>query len=539
MLFGLLFCFGVSVWQLQTVDTPLQHAEPFFNSNPSSVALNKQDSPVESPPLASLTTSSEVIDVYSFASLKPTFSGGNGILTHIGSVVSGLEYFVVPDITTTYELIVTSPDGRETNASVAVQVSDVESTLVDQAIADNVTPWYHGINRTFNHPIWKIYFPPKLVNFPNQGIFLQQGMQKPELKEQVYYLRASEYDLGASGTTDECPFQCLFNTNNTPQGYIHSSPSCRDAPLNFVFGLESTRNSWWSSSETFRSCSFTMRSDMDSTVPMLGQFKSFFPINWKTGLFEAARLPFIPYSIKRKRPLMSVVISNCGAGSRRDEVLGKLRELNISIANYGDCNNLNADWNDLPLNDISPRQKSLLEQLSRSGKFGQKDAAIAGHLFHFAAENSICDWYHTEKPFQALKVGTLGIYIGARTIYPYLPEKSMLVIWDYKNVYELVKHLHELANDEAKYREYMMWRRKPIAEPVMDILSVAYAERSPQWLCELCKLVATTPPGQYESENAGNECEDFPLEEFLKPDGDLPAYVERHMRKDKVGGRRW
>ena len=30
---------------------------------------------------------------------------------------------------------------------------------------------------------------------------------------------------------------------------------------------------------------------------------------------------------------------------------------------------------------------------------------MAMHMFHFAAENSICDFYHSEKPFQPFKTG--------------------------------------------------------------------------------------------------------------------------------------
>lgn len=165
-------------------------------------------------------------------------------------------------------------------------------------------------------------------------------------------------------------------------------------------------------------------------------------------------------------------------------------------------------------------------------KHTAKEGMMATHLFHFAAENSICDWYHTEKLFGALKSGTLPIYFGSRSITPFLPHKAVLVAYEYKNIFVLAAHLKELAANQTAYEEYMVWRKRPLPETVIDHLCVAQAERSPAWACEICKLIATTPPGNYEKYDSSEECEQFPMSEFLKEDGDVPKYVRENMKKD-------
>lgn len=310
--------------------------------------------------------------------------------------------------------------------------------------------------------------------------------------------------------------------------------SCPQSKLSFVFGLESSAHSWWSSGSTYSSCSFTMRSNLDATVPMLGQVKSFMPVNMETGMFLYQRLPWVPYQVKRKRRWLTAMISNCV--STRLQLFAKLRELGISTSQHGGCSQ-GEGGEAIPYDDLDPLQTGILRQLEGGDKFSQKEAIIAPSLFHFAAENSLCDFYHTEKLFGALKAGTVPVYFGARTIYPYLPEKSVLFVYDYDNVFELVNHLKALADNETAYNEYLAWRKKPLAEPLLDILSVGRGERSPEWQCDLCKLVATTPVGHYEA--AYDDCESFPLEQFFSPDFKLTEHVKAHMEKDRPGGRRW
>jgi len=262
--------------------------------------------------------------------------------------------------------------------------------------------------------------------------------------------------------------------------------------------------------------------------------KVFLPIDLETGMIPYESLPWVPFAVKSTRRWMTAIISNCE--STRLQVFAKLGELGITTSQYGGCGHA-TKGEGIPWPQLDPIQTGILKQLSSGDKFFEKEALIASSLFHFAAENSLCDFYHTEKLFGALKAGTVPVYFGARTIYPYLPEKSVLFVYDYDNVYELAKHLNELARNESLYNEYLAWRKKPLAEPLLDILTVGRGERSPEWQCEMCKLVATTPLGSYE--HAYSDCEAFPLQQFLNPQFKLTEHVKQHMQKDKPGGRRW
>lgn len=352
-------------------------------------------------------------------------------------------------------------------------------------------------------------------------------------KDRVFHIGQQGYSLNGEPFPKDCPFTCDFG-QDTDAVMVAGPGSCSNQKLSFVFGLESSAHSWWGSEGTYTNCAFTMRSNLDATIPMLGQVKSFLPVDLGTGLLLYKQLPWVPFEVKSKRNWLSAMISNCE--STRLKIFEKLGQLGISTSQFGGCGHA-PRGEPIPYGELDPVQSGILKQLEEGDKFLQKEATIASGLFHFAAENSLCDFYHTEKLFGALKAGTVPVYFGARTIYPYLPEKSVLFVYDYDNIFELVKHLKQIATNETLYNEYLAWRKKPLAEPLLDILTVARGERSAEWQCDLCKVVATTPLGSYE--HAYDDCEVFPVNEFFTPDFKLREHVKLKMQKDKPGGRRW
>lgn len=129
--------------------------------------------------------------------------------------------------------------------------------------------------------------------------------------------------------------------------------SCSADKLSFVFGLESSAHSWWASESSYTNCAFTMRSNLDATVPMLGQVKSFMPVNLETGMFLYKQLPWVPYEVKKKRRWLTAMISNCV--STRLQLFSKLNELGVSTSQYGGCGH-GESGEPIPYENLDPLQ---------------------------------------------------------------------------------------------------------------------------------------------------------------------------------------
>jgi len=117
-------------------------------------------------------------------------------------------------------------------------------------VPDNEPAIWYGKNRPFNHSLWKIFPVPRLINFPANGKYLEEGLKakkagtlrfrffnifqdckkfhkkkkkifsskkkskhKPTKNIQRRKEYASGYSLGASQFPADCPFQCDFNSD--------------------------------------------------------------------------------------------------------------------------------------------------------------------------------------------------------------------------------------------------------------------------------------------------------------------------------------
>ena len=82
------------------------------------------------------------------------------------------------------------------------------------------------------------------------------------------------------------------------------------------------------------------------------------------------------------------------------------------------------------------------------------------YWFYFAAENSHCEDYITEKPWNSLIWGAVPIVFGDK-IEKYektLPPNSFLHVDNFTSTHEIVKYLKYLIENPTQYLKYHQWR---------------------------------------------------------------------------------
>lgn len=160
---------------------------------------------------------------------------------------------------------------------------------------------------------------------------------------------------------------------------------------------------------------------------------------------------------KQNSKKMSAWISNCGI--ERTGRLNMVKDLDaagVHVASYGRCfhNSDESHQQDQTLLElgISPRESSMYVDSSK-------------YMFFFAAENSNCPYYHTEKVFHALLAGSIPVYLGnPKTIDGYVPKGSIVKAEDFKSTADLAKHLLAVASDETLYNSYFDWWKQNLTE---------------------------------------------------------------------------
>lgn len=121
-------------------------------------------------------------------------------------------------------------------------------------------------------------------------------------------------------------------------------------------------------------------------------------ISYYAHLYESEFLPILPFSQLVKGG--SYVASDCherhgGAPSRRDYLVGRLRELGFRIDGLGKCMGT----------PPGPEGISLPPKKANQNKVLVKRQIIRKYLFSFALENTVELGYVSEKPFDALVAG--------------------------------------------------------------------------------------------------------------------------------------
>jgi len=203
--------------------------------------------------------------------------------------------------------------------------------------------------------------------------------------------------------------------------------------------------------------------------------------------------PLPTFAAKRARPMLATWVSNCVLdGVGRLPLLAELARHNVSVASYGKCGpnqatpGLGAD--------MDPRWR---EWAATNGLGAEKAAVSAQHLFLYAAENSGCAYYTTEKVFHGLVAGSVPVYVGdAASLKKLAPPGSVIYAADFESAADLASHLRHLATNRTAYEQRLAWRTDPASMHALNqYMSLPVWEASNQGsrACALCEFLWASP----------------------------------------------
>lgn len=86
----------------------------------------------------------------------------------------------------------------------------------------------------------------------------------------------------------------------------------------------------------------------------------------------------------------------------------------------------------------------------------------ASRPFKLVAENTIEQWYVTEKVWDALGEGTIPVYWGPPEVKRWVPPNSIIYARDFNSTEELVDHMLSFSSED--FEEARAWKRKPTSE---------------------------------------------------------------------------
>ncbi len=167
--------------------------------------------------------------------------------------------------------------------------------------------------------------------------------------------------------------------------------------------------------------------------------------------------------IENKTKLMTWVNSNCKTKSRREVFKTALENVGPEVIEvFGGCRGSKP---------ICPRRQESCNFTKVWHELAQK------YTFYFAAENSLCVDYVTEKFWRALDVGLVPVVYGGADYEAVAPPNSFIDVRNFESPKELVNYLKKVQRDEKLHAKYFEWRRT---------YSVQSTECWKGW-CELCR----------------------------------------------------
>jgi hypothetical protein len=203
--------------------------------------------------------------------------------------------------------------------------------------------------------------------------------------------------------------------------------------------------------------------------------------------------PIPSYELKQRQAMMATWISNCDIDTTgRLALLDSLALQNVTIASYGKCGP----------GRTGPAMDPALDRVWRDwaatgGPGAQKAATSSQHLFMFAAENSACAYYVTEKVWHAFLGGAVPVYVGdAAFLKKLTPSSSVIYAADFESPAALASHLKHLATDRSAYESYLAWRADSHAlDPLHRFMALPAWEVSHarSRACALCEFLWAAP----------------------------------------------
>ena len=196
-------------------------------------------------------------------------------------------------------------------------------------------------------------------------------------------------------------------------------------------------------------------------------------------------LPVFPYNQKVKAAafVASTCHNNRGRTSIRESIVRELSK-SIRIDSLGKCkvsSKIHNDTVDLKFGKNADETLAL------------KRHALSRYLFYLAFENTIEPGYVTEKVFDALKSGSVPIYLGASTqCRKMMPSNhSVIYVDDYINkdngilqLQKLVQYINKLMFDKIEYDKFLAWRKSfTLEQQYRGELSTG----KDTWPCKICK----------------------------------------------------
>ncbi|CAD5219249.1 unnamed protein product [Bursaphelenchus xylophilus] len=174
-------------------------------------------------------------------------------------------------------------------------------------------------------------------------------------------------------------------------------------------------------------------------------------------------------SVKSRTKGVYKVFSHCKTQSRRENLISEMQRY-MPIDLYGKCGNMTCD-------------KECFKENKEK------------YRFYLAFENSLCDYYSTEKFYQ---FNSLVPIVMSRKFYKHLPQDSFIAVDDFRSLSHLAKYIQHLMTNDTAYIQHLLWKYE--------------SERSfsPFYLamCKVCSYVA---------ENKGRKVLHYDVEEYSIP----------------------
>lgn len=161
-----------------------------------------------------------------------------------------------------------------------------------------------------------------------------------------------------------------------------------------------------------------------------------------------------------KTKMVAWFVSHCKSRNYREDYV-KVLQKHIKVDIYGKCGPLNCG------SQLNKTAADCMEML-------EKD-----YRFYLAFENSFCKEYVTEKLWRTINMSIIPVVLGGANYSDYIPPHSYIDVRDFKGPLALASYLHEVANDEALYNSYFVWKR--------DYKWVVDAEKTEE--CVICRYV--------------------------------------------------
>jgi hypothetical protein len=155
------------------------------------------------------------------------------------------------------------------------------------------------------------------------------------------------------------------------------------------------------------------------------------------------------YGWLRREPIEKTAFSNAFISSR-DDKSGRFKYAK-DLMSYMDVHSYGKFLNNRRLDD----DHGIISKVYK----------IATYKFSLAFENAITKDYVTEKFYQPLIMGSVPVYLGAPNIDEFAPgDHCYINVKDFRSPRVLAKYLQELGANDARYEEYLQWKKRPFRD---------------------------------------------------------------------------